>query len=180
MYDGYMTGSFETLLLVGGKSNSLGKVDEVIRMVLADKSLLKELYGCMFHVDPWVRMRAADAFEKVCRKHPEWIEPYVDRIQEELSGPDQQASIQWHLAEIYRQVTLTSEQKQHALNWLVGRLSSIDVDWIVAANTMTALAYFVEKGDFSKEKLLGLLKIQLDHKSKSVVKKATKSIDALS
>lgn len=170
----------EEILLVGGKSNSLGRVNEVIGKVLKDKTLLDELYGCMFSEDPWVRMRAADAFEKVCREHPEWIEPYIDRIQVELSDARQQPSIQWHLAQIYQQVRLTTEQKQNALSWLAELLSSNEIDWIVAANSMKALVYFTQNGDYSRDALVGLLRVQLNHKSNSVVKKANEFLSDFS
>lgn len=175
-----MTERFEEILMVGGKSNSLGRVNDVISAVLHDKSLLEELYACMFSEDAWVRMRAADAFEKVCREHPEWIEPYVDRLQSELSGPAQQPSIQWHLAQIYRQVPLTDRQKQHAIKWLTAVLASGDADWIVTAEVMKTLVYFTKNGDFAKDALIPLLKLQLQHRSKSVMKKADQLIDELS
>ena len=168
------------MLSVGGKSNSLGMVNEVINKVLKDRTLLDELYDCMFSIDPWVRMRAADAFEKVCREHPKWIEPYISRIQAELSDISQQPSIQWHLAQIYQQVNLTTEQKQNALSWLTELLSSNEIDWIVAANSMRALAYFTQNGDYPKDKLVSLLRIQLNHKSNTVVKKANKFISDFS
>lgn len=173
------TARFEEILQIGGKTNSLGKADEVIAQVLKDKALMSELYSCMSSEDAWVRMRAADAFEKVCREHPEWIEPYTDRMQKELSGPEQQPSIQWHLAQIYTQVSLTDGQKQRALSWLAELLESNQTDWIVSANAMQALAYFVAKGDFEKQELLRLLKIQRTHRSNSVVKKADKIIASL-
>lgn len=175
-----MSDNFAEILAVGGKSNSLGNVNEIIRKVLKDKTLIDELYSCMFSTDPWVRMRAADAFEKVCREHPEWIEPYVSRIQTELADTSQQASIQWHLAQIYPQVALTAEQKQNALSWLTNLLSSSEIDWIVAANSMKALAYFTHSGDYSRKELVGLLRIQLNHRSNTVVKKANKFISDFS
>ena len=168
---------FEEILTVGGKSNSLGRTSEVITEVLADKHLLPMLYDCMFSEDAWVRMRAADAFEKVCREHPEWINPYIDKLQSELSNPAQQPSIKWHIAQIYTEVHLTNTQKHHALAWLTAQLASVEVDWIVAANCMQSLAYFTNNGDFTKDELLPLLKIQTHHKSNSIIKKANKLID---
>ncbi len=144
---------------------------------MEDKVLLDKLYACMFSEDPWVRMRAADTFEKVCREHPDWIEPYIDRLQTELSTTSQ-PSILWHLAQIYPQVQLTTDQKQFALAWLTKLLSTSDADWIVAANAMQALAYFTQKGDYLTDDLIRLLTIQRSHKSKAVVKKANKLIDA--
>jgi hypothetical protein len=167
-------GHFEKMLSEGSKANSLGRVNDVVDEVLGDMVLLEELYGCMFSQDAWVRMRAADAFEKVCRQHPKWIEPYIDRIQAALSGAEQQPSIKWHLAQIYQQVALTDTQKLHALSWLVDLLSTSEADWIVAANAMEALAYFTKKGDFPSTRLADLLDIQLNHRSNAVVKKAKK------
>lgn len=172
-----MAESFSEILAVGGKSNSLGKVNEVISEVLKDKTLLDELYSCIFSKDSWVCMRAIDAFEKVCREQPEWIEPYINKMQAELSDANQQPSIQWHLAQIYQQVNLTAEQKQNALSWLASILSSNEIDWIVAVNSMKSLAYFTKNGDYSKDALLGLLRIQLNHESNAVVKKASELIN---
>ena len=168
-----MSETFTDMLAVGGKSNSLGEVNEVIELVLDDRVRLEELYMCLFDEDAWIRMRAADALEKICRVHPAWIEPYIDRMQADLSD-SQQASIQWHLAQIYQQVNLTAAQKQHALSWLTKLLSSNKIDWIVAANSMKTLAYFMQKGDYPKEAMIRLLTLQLHHKSSAVVKKASK------
>lgn len=181
-YDGYidMHEPFETTLRVGGNTNSLGKTHQVIREVLQDKHHLDELYRCMFSDDAWIRMRAADAFEKVCREHPEWITPYIDRLQADLSDANQQASIKWHLAQIYSQAALTPSQTSKAIAWLKAMLSSPDIDWIVAAESMKALAYFTNKGAFSKQQLLDLLAVQCTHASKSVVKKAQLFIDEFS
>ncbi len=174
-----MNERFAEVLTTGGHANSLGRVNEVIKVVLDDKSRLDELYNCLFEDDAWVRMRAADALEKICREHPEWLLPYVDRFPKELAVSSQ-PSIQWHLAQIYREVTLTPAQKQFAAQWLEELLSTKEVDWIVAANAMDTLARFVGEGSFSKDALLTLLKVQQQHKSKSVVKRANKLLATLS
>ncbi len=75
-----MDGNFVEMLAVGGKSNSLGRVNEVIEIVLHNEPRLNELYDCLFDKDAWIRMRAADALEKVCREHPDWLMPYIDRF----------------------------------------------------------------------------------------------------
>lgn len=142
-------------------------------MVLADRQRLDELYDCLFDDDAWVRMRAADAFEKVCREHPEWVTPYIDKSFTELAISTQ-PSVQWHLAQIYRQVTLTDDQKRQAIRWLTDLLSTKDVDWIVAANAMDTLAAFTKEGSFPAYELIRLLKVQQDHKSNAVIKRANK------
>lgn len=165
-------------VLVEGARNSLGRVTEVIDAVLDDKSRLEELYGCLFHEDEWARMRAADALEKICREHPEWIEPFIDRMQTDFSD-NTQPSIQWHMAQIYQQVPLSSSQKKQAIQWLKKLVSTTRVDWIASANAMETLMYFVGSGDVRPADMRDILRTQQKHHSKSVVRKAQKHLDAL-
>ncbi|HEX6258902.1 MAG TPA: hypothetical protein VFZ48_05480 [Candidatus Saccharimonadales bacterium] len=173
-----MIEKFTEMLRAGGHANSLGRVDEVIELVLHDRSRLDELYKCLFDQDAWVRMRAADALEKVCRKHPDWLLPYIDKFQSELTASTQ-PSIQWHLAQIYSQVALTNAQKQIAVEWLRQLLSNKRVDWIVAANAMDTLVQFTRDGFFSAAEMTALLKIQQNHKSNAVVRRANKLLAEL-
>lgn len=166
-------------LLAEGKPNSLGRVNEIIEIVLQDKSRLEELYQCLFADNAWVRMRAADSLEKICRVHPDWLIPYIDRFLHELATSSQ-ASIQWHLAQIYQQVTLTFAQKKSVIQWLKKLLASTDVDWIVAANTMDTLVQFTKAGALPATETIPLLNIQQQHKSSAVVKRATKLLSELS
>lgn len=166
------------MLADGGKANSLGRAQEVIEIVLLDKHHLEELYKCLFNENAWVRMRAIDSVEKICRVHPDWIEPYLDRIAKDLASSTQ-PSIQWHLAEIYRQVDLTPSQKKFAIGWLKERLSSSQADWIVAANSMGTMAQFVRDGSVPKSDFRPLLEIQSRHKSNAVVKRANKLLGEL-
>lgn len=173
-----MSEHFTDMLAVGGKANSLGRVNDVIENVLEDQGRLEELYGCLFNEDAWVRMRAADALEKVCRQHPAWLLSYIDRFFEDLSTSTQ-PSIQWHLAQIYRQVALTDSQKRVVVRWLAQLLSSKDVDWIVGANAMDTLGQFTKEGAFAVADFAPLLKIQQHHKSNAVVKRANKWLDSV-
>lgn len=163
--------SFAEMLAAGGKSNSLGRAGEVVEKVLHDNSRLDELYNCLFDDDAWVRMRAADSLEKVCRARPDWLLAYIDRFSTEVATSTQ-PSIQWHLAQMYAEVTLTASQKRFAISWLKRLLSSSQTDWIVAANSMGTLAQFVREGAVPASELVTLLKTQQQHRSKSVVKRA--------
>jgi len=173
-----MTEKLTELLAVGGKSNSLGRVNEVIELVLKDQHRLDELYDCLFDEDAWIRMRAADALEKICRQHPDWLLSYIDKFASDLVTSSQ-PSIQWHLAQIYREVDLTTKQKQFAIQWLKRLLSTKDVDWIVAANAMDTLAQFTKDGSFPSAAIVPLLKIQQKHKSNAVIKRANKLLAEL-
>lgn len=170
-----MTEKFLDMLAVGGKSNALGRANEVIELVLRDRSRLDELYSCLFCEDAWIRMRAIDVLEKVCRVRPDWLLPYIDRFPKELAGSSQ-PSIQWHLAQIYGHVDLSDEHNRFAINWLKNLLSSTDTDWIVAANAMDTLMKFTKDGKFSNSEMIKLLIVQQHHKSKAVIKRSAKHL----
>lgn len=173
-----MDQSFHTLLQLGGKTNSLGNVPFVIKEVIHNKHRMNELYSCLFDEDTWVRMRAADALEKICREHPDWLMPFIEKIQKELSSSSQ-PSIQWHIAQIYRQVSLTDTQRIFAISWLEQLLNSVHVDWIVSANAMDTLVNFLDSGYYSCDTLKKLLAVQQNHPSKSVRRRAQKILDSL-
>jgi hypothetical protein len=165
--------SFIDIFMEGGHANSLGRSAEVMDTVLEDKSRLAELYECICHDDAWVRMRAIDSIEKVCRVHPDWISPYIDKMLSELTKSTQ-ASILWHLAQIFGEVVLDDNQKEQAIKWLETLLSSKDVDWIVSANSMKTLSQFTRDDFFPTSRLVSLLKVQKGHKSNAVKKRANK------
>lgn len=177
-YDKQMNEPFAVILLEGGKSNSLGRAEEVVQTVLNDQSRLQELYDCLSEDDAWLRMRSADALEKICRVHPDWVEPYIEQLLRDYTE-DLQPSIQWHMAQIFRQITLTPTQEQRIIAWLTIRLEDPNVDWIVAANTMDTLVAFNERGLVPLSETVRLVKRHLAHHSNSVVKRATKILTNL-
>lgn len=163
--------SYENILAVGGKTNSLGRASEVIDDIYAHPARLEELFNCITAKDAWVRMRAVDSFEKIIRDKPKWIRPYIDKIFDDLALSDQ-PSIQWHLAQIFSEVELTDQQQARAIEWLKDRIKNTQVDWIVSVNAMKALVYFYQKGCIDAAALKALCKVQEEHASKSVRKKA--------
>ena len=169
---------FVDILAVGGKTNSLGRADEVIKLVLDNPSRLDELYACITAEDAWIRMRAIDSIEKICRVHSDWLQPYLVNMLDELTTSNQ-PSIQWHLAQIFTELDLSAAQKEQAVVWLTKLIASTDVDWIVSANSMQSLVYFEGQDLISKTELRRLLQIQQIHKSNAVKKRASKYLQQL-
>lgn len=163
--------AFADVLRAGGPTNALGRTGEVVEAVLAAPDRLRELLDCVLDEDAWVRMRAVDAVEKVCRADPARLQPYV----EELLGTwtlSPQASVQWHLAQVMSQVRLTHDQQSRAVRWLVDRVSTTDVDWIVAAEVMRTLLALVDAGAVDADRVAPLVEVQQGHRSASVRRKA--------
>jgi hypothetical protein len=164
--------SFSEMLTAGGHANSLGRTSEVIEIVQNDTKRLNELFGCIFNDDAWVRMRAIDGFEKIIRERPLLVQPYLKDIFTKLTKSEQ-ASIQWHLAQIFVTADLNEAQERQAIAWLTNKLHSTDIDWIVSIDSMKALLHFYENAVVDKKTLLEVFTIQTKHKSKTVRKKAT-------
>lgn len=55
--------------LTGGDLCSIGRAEEVVDDILRNPSLFAEVFEGMLHDDSCVRMRSADALEKVSSKH---------------------------------------------------------------------------------------------------------------
>jgi HEAT repeat protein len=61
--------------LRGGDRRSIGKVGEVVCAVRKKPDLFNDLVTGLFDEDPVVRMRAADAMEKISSDNPEFLRP---------------------------------------------------------------------------------------------------------
>jgi hypothetical protein len=86
-------------MLTGGHPNALGRTEEVVVIVLADRARLDELFDCLRVEDPVVRTRAGDALEEVCRRRPEWLAHEAERVLRDVGTIDQ-PSVRWHVAQI--------------------------------------------------------------------------------
>ena len=163
--------AFADLLRVGGRSNALGRAGEVVDAVLHHPRRLRELLDCVRDDDAWVRMRAVDSVEKVCRADPDRLQPHVEELLTTWTTSGQ-ASVQWHLAQVLAQVRLTPEQQQRAVVWLRERVATTEVDWIVAAESLKTLVLFVDRGLVPAAEVAALAEVQCDHRSASVRRKA--------
>jgi len=99
----------------------IGRSDEVAAMVCKAPELFQELIGGLWSEDPLVRMRAADAAEKVTRKNPELLQPYKGELLGLMAETEQQ-ELRWHLAAMVPRLLLNPKQRNLATSLLVGYL----------------------------------------------------------
>jgi hypothetical protein len=100
-------------LLEGSDRRSIGRANEVARMVLKEPRRFRELIACLWHDDPIIRMRAADAAEKVSVQKPRLL----DRHKPELLGllaEAEQIELRWHLAAMIPRLRLTPAERHRA------------------------------------------------------------------
>ncbi|MDQ3855778.1 MAG: ACT domain-containing protein, partial [Chloroflexota bacterium] len=125
--------------LNGGDRRSIGRVAEVVSDVQADPALFPVLFSGMLHADPLVRMRSADAVEKLTRKRPELLQPYARRLLQEVAASDQQ-EVRWHVAQLLPRLELEESDRAAAVALLLGYLD--DPSRIVRTFSLQALAEF--------------------------------------
>lgn len=99
--------------LSGGDRRSIGHADEVAAIVSRNLTLFPELMTGLWSDDPLVRMRAADAAEKVSREHPELLQAYKAELLSLMAEANQQ-ELRWHLAAMVPRLDLNATERQRA------------------------------------------------------------------
>jgi hypothetical protein len=158
--------------LSGGNPRSLGNVGLVVELVLQHPDRVDELFGCLFSDDEILRMRAGDALEKICAQRPDLLQPYVPGLLDEVSGI-RQPSVQWHLAQMLAEVSLTDAQRAQAVSILRCNLVTFD-DWILINLTIEAMAKFARQDPTLSPDLVVLLRGCVNDRRKSVAARARK------
>jgi hypothetical protein len=128
--------------LKGNDRRSIGRSNEVVKEVLANPSLFGDLLEGMVSQDPIIRMRAADAVEKITSKHPELLQPYKSKIIQQVSKIEQQ-EVRWHVAQLFSRLLLTHGERRGAVGILNNFMK--DKSKIVRTFSMQALADIAEK-----------------------------------
>ena len=126
-----------TELLRGDEPRKLHGVGAVVDIVLHAPGRFDELVACMRDDDAVVRMRAADAAEKVTREIPHLLERHRAALLE-LANATEQPSLRWHLAQMLPRTRLDPNQQRLAIAVLRRYLD--DRSAIVAVSALQALA----------------------------------------
>ncbi|MGH9774651.1 MAG: hypothetical protein ACRD50_06855 [Candidatus Acidiferrales bacterium] len=108
-------------LLTGSDRRSIGRSDEVAAIVSKNPKLFPELMEGLWSVNSLVRMRAADAAEKITRKKPELLKRY-ERELLGLMAETTEPEMRWHLAVMVPRLPLNARERQSAASLLNGYL----------------------------------------------------------
>jgi len=130
--------------LAGVDRRSIGKSNEVVAKVMADPSLFAVLFNGMLDDDPVLRMRCADAVEKISALHPEFLRPYKKKLIQQVAGIEQQ-EVRWHVAQLFSRVALSAKERRAVANILSAYLK--DKSKIVKTFSMQALADIAEQDE---------------------------------
>jgi HEAT repeat protein len=123
--------------LKGGDLRSIGRANEVAEEVINNPDLFDDLFKGINNEDPVVRMRTADAVEKVTKRHPEYLIPHKTVLLRQAAGLRQQ-EVRWHVAQLLPRLILDENEKSKAVEILFEYLE--DQSRIVQTNALQALA----------------------------------------
>jgi hypothetical protein len=140
--------------LEGGDRRSIGRVDEVVAQVLGDPSLFAALFSGMLGEDPVVRMRSADAVEKISAQRPHLLQAHRSKLLQEVARIEQQ-EVRWHVAQMLPRLELTEEEQETAVDILLRYLD--DDSKIVKTFSMQALADFAQTDASLRPQVIPLL-----------------------
>ena len=124
-------------LLKGGDRRSIGRSNQMVKLVLRAPRRFAELIECLWNEDPIVRMRAADAAEKVSAVRPVLLKRYKSELLGLLAEAEQ-IEVRWHLAQMISRLPLTQGERRRAVETL--QLYLEDRSSIVRTFALQALA----------------------------------------
>ena len=109
--------------LKGGDRRSIGQADRVARLVAKEPKLFSELIKGLRADDALVRMRAADAAEKLTRSRPELLKPYHKELLGLMAETEEQ-EVRWHMAQMAPRIAVTVQARNAAATILMGYLEA--------------------------------------------------------
>lgn len=140
--------------LAGGDRRSVGRVDEVVADVLADPALFATLFDGMLHPDPLIRIRAADAVEKIAVHRSDLLQTYKNRLIHEVAQVNQQ-EVRWHVAQLFSRLHLSPDERRTIVAILTDYLT--DKSRIVRTFAMQALADIAAQDDALRPAIIAQL-----------------------
>ena len=122
--------------LAGSNRGSIGRSNEVVAQVLAHPAYFPDLFAGLSSDDPVIRMRCADAVEKITAQRPDLLRPFKGKLLA-IAGSSSQPEVRWHAALILPRLALTSKERTVALDILFDYLR--DKSSIVKTFVMQAI-----------------------------------------
>lgn len=164
-------------LLNGGDLRSIGHVDAVVKIVENNPDRFEELMTGLTDDRPVVRMRSADAVEKVTRRHPELLRPHQATLVQQLYLATQQ-EVRWHLAQVMPRLTWAEEEATEIVRVLTSCIDT-ETSAIVIVNSLQTIFDLSAVLPRFRDELKDLLKIQLETGSPAVKSRCKKLLQKL-
>jgi len=143
--------------MLRGATNTLGRTEEVVEIVIAAPERLDELFELYFQPDEWVRLRVSSSLKRIWRHDPVWVAPYVERWTNEVARIDQ-PSVQWTFAQLLDECPQLFDEAQRtaAIAHVLGYLEHSD-DWMVLNSSIESLVPFARDDESLRTKVVPLI-----------------------
>jgi hypothetical protein len=141
-------------LLSGADRRSIGKSNQAVARVLRRPRGFRALIRCLWSENPVVRMRAADAAEKVSVRRPDLLIPFKSELLG-LADEASQPELRWHLALMLPRLPLDLSERDRAIATLRQYLG--DPSSIVKTMAIQGLFDLAQAHPASRSELSGLL-----------------------
>ena len=162
--------------LTGGDKRSIGRSNDVVLSVLSKPSLTKVLVSGLTTDHPLVRMRSADALEKVTSIRPELLSAYKSRVLR-AAHTSRDKEVRWHLAQMLPRLHLNLAEKRRVLQLLRSYLK--DPSSLVRVFAMQALTDIACDSEDSVSSTYGLIKTMTETGSPSMQARGRKLLARL-
>ena len=163
--------------LRGGDLRSIGRAEEVVQDILRSPSLFGEVFDGMLNDDPLIRMRSADALEKVSSKHPEYLKPYKTRLISEVSKIKQQ-EVRWHVAQMFSRLEINDRERDRIIKILLSYIDTSESK-IVKTFSMQTLADLAKRDEAIRPQIIKILKNLVGAGSPAMKNRGNKLINEL-
>jgi hypothetical protein len=162
--------------LEGGDRRSIGQVAKVVDEVSGQPALFETVFKAMLVHDPIVRMRAADAVEKITANQPHYLQPYKDILINQVAKVNQQ-EVRWHVAQILPRLSLNLRERETVVEILCGYLQ--DKSKIVKTFSLQALADFAQKDGSLRLRVVEVIEETVQSGSPAVINRGKKLLAKL-
>ncbi|WP_214835364.1 hypothetical protein [Exiguobacterium sp. s36] len=164
-------------VLSGGDLRSIGHVDAVVAYVGNDPDRFSELMTGLTDARPVVRMRSADAMEKVTRHYPALLQAHQASLFQQLHRATQQ-EVRWHLAQLMPRLMWTEDEAADIVHVLTDWFDT-ETSNIVIVNSLQAIFDLSAMHPRFRDELKVLLESRLETGSPAVKSRSKKLLQKL-
>ena len=125
------------IALLERKSGERGLTGKVAALIADRPAAFPELMFGLWHVDGYVRERAADAIAGITRERPQYLQPFKAELLGVMAEA-RPASVRWHLAAMAARLKLNKKERRQAMEILRRYLG--DRSTVVKASALDSLA----------------------------------------
>lgn len=142
-------------MLLGHDLRSIAKSNEVAASV-KNQSDFDRLFELMLHHERLLVMRAADAVEKVTRKHRNFLQPHKAQLLS-IVGNAVNKELKWHIAQLLPRLDLSGSELQQVWGILYYWAKNPNESKIARVNALQALSEIVQERPDMKSTFIKLL-----------------------